>query len=206
MDKYTAVAPQSSIDKTVAALKENGFHPIVVENKAEALSKMIELIPDDVSIMNGASVTLEEIGFIEYLKGGGHKWNNLHEAILGEQDQAKQALLRRQSVVSDFYTGSAHSITENGEIMIASNTGSQLPHLAFTSPNVIIVAGAQKITANITEAFKRLEEHVIPLEDERMKGVYGMGTTHAKTLILHKENPFMGRKITVIIVKEKLGF
>jgi hypothetical protein len=39
-----------------------------------------------------------------------------------------------------------------------------------------------------------------------MMGVYGFGTTHAKTLILHKENPNLGRKVQVIIVKEKLGF
>jgi hypothetical protein len=58
----------------------------------------------------------------------------------------------------------------------------------------------------LADAFKRIDEHVVPLEDVRMKGVYGFGTTHAKTLILHKENPMMGRKVRVIIVNESLGF
>jgi hypothetical protein len=39
-----------------------------------------------------------------------------------------------------------------------------------------------------------------------MKEAYGYGTTHSKTLILHKENPNMGRKVLVIFVKEDLGF
>jgi len=38
----------------------------------------------------------------------------------------------------------------------------------------------------------------VPLEDERMKKAYGFGTAHSKTLILHKENPAMGRKVRVI--------
>jgi L-lactate utilization protein LutB len=206
MDSYANVASQKSINATVASLKANGFLPEVVETKEAALAKIIELIPEGSSIMNGSSVTLQEIGFIDHLKDGGHKWNNLHETILAETDQQKQLLLRRQSVVSDYYAGSAHAVTETGEIMVASNTGSQLPHLVYTSPNIVIVIGAQKIVPSLDEAFKRLETHVIPLEDERMKKAYGVGTTHAKTLILHKENPFMGRKIHVVIVNEVLGY
>jgi hypothetical protein len=39
-----------------------------------------------------------------------------------------------------------------------------------------------------------------------MKKAYGFGTAHSKTLILHKENPAMGRKVRVIFVNEQLGF
>jgi L-lactate utilization protein LutC len=206
MDNYSTLSDQESIDKTVSNLAKNNYQAIVVENKAEALAKIIELIPENASVMNGSSTTLEEIGFIDYLKSGAHKWNNLHEGILKETDPEKQELLRKLSLNSDFYLGSTHALTENGEMVFASNTGSQLPHLAYTSTNLIIVVGAQKIVPNLDEAFKRLEQHVIPLEDKRMMGVYGFGTTHAKTLILHKENPNLGRKVQVIIVKEKLGF
>jgi hypothetical protein len=31
-------------------------------------------------------------------------------------------------------------------------------------------------------------------------------TLHAKTLVLHKENPMMGRKVYVLLVSEDLGF
>ncbi len=156
--------------------------------------------------MNGSSETLSEIGYIDFLKSGQHGWNNLHELILAEPDQVKQGLLRRQSVVSDYYLGSVHALSETGEMVIASNTGSQLPHSAFTSTNLIYVVGSQKITPTLLDALQRLNEYVVPMEDERMKKAYGFGTTHAKTLIMHKENPMFGRNIKVIIVKESLGF
>jgi hypothetical protein len=203
---YDKLVSAESVEKTAKALNEHNFSTIVVSSKGEALEKIKSLIPDGVSVMNGSSETLREIGFIDYLKSGEHKWNNLHAAVLAEKGPAKQAELRKQSVLSDFYLGSAHAVTETGEIMIASNTGSQLPHLAFTSQNIILVVGAQKITKSVEDSFKRIQEHVIPLEDVRMKGVYGFGTMWSKTLILNQENAALGRKFTVIIVNESLGY
>ncbi len=200
------LALTTSIDTTVTALIANGYHAEALDTKEEALTKIKEYIPQGASVMNGASQTLQEIGFVDYLKSGTHGWNNLHEAVLAEKDPAKQAMLRKQSVISDFYLGSVHALSETGEMVIASNSGSQLPHLAFTSPNIILVVGKQKITPTLEDALKRVEEHVIPLEDERMKGAYGFGTLWAKTLIMHKENPAIGRTVRVLIVKESLGF
>jgi len=203
---YTILASAASIDTTASALTAHSFEPIRVTSKEEALAKIHELIPAGASVMNGASQTLHEIGYIDVLKSAKHPWRNLHDAILAEKDAAKQAQLRRESVGSDFYLGSLHALTEEGELMISSNTGSQLPHLAFTSPNLILVVGANKIVPTIAEGFKRIEKHVIPLEDVRMKAEYGVGTMHNKTLILRGENPMMGRKVRVIIVNERLGF
>ena len=197
---------EQSIKNTIAALTENGFAPVQVNTKEEALEKIKELIPAGVTVMNGASESLHEIGFVDYLKGGEHPWKNLHDAVLAETDPAKQNQLRRESVVSDFYLGSAHAVTETGELVIASNSGSQLPHLAFTSPNIILVVGTQKIVSDLSNGLKRIQEDVIPLEDERMKKVYGYGTLWAKTLVMHKENAAIGRKVHVILVNENLGF
>ncbi|MBI5457937.1 lactate utilization protein [Candidatus Kaiserbacteria bacterium] len=203
---YTKLASQGSVEKTAEALKKRGFIPVVVENAKEAFDTIKKLIPQGASVMNGSSVTLEEIGFVDHLKSGAHGWNNLHEAVLKEGDKEKRAHLRKHSVVSDYYLGSVHAVTEGGELIIASNTGSQLPHLAYTSPNLILVVSTQKIVPDLDAAFERLEKHVIPLEDEHMKKLYGMGTQHNKTTILHGESSSTKRAATVILVKEKLGF
>jgi L-lactate utilization protein LutB len=203
---YDTLASKDVVQKTITALKERGHLPELVETRAEALKRIKELIPQGVSVMNGSSRTLEEIGFVEYLKEGTHGWSNLHETILAEKDQAKQAELRKQSVLSDYYLGSVHALAETGEILVSSNSGSQIPHLAFTSQNLILVVGVQKIVPTLADAFDRLEKHVMRLEDERMQKAMGMGTYSSKVLIVHKEQPFMGRKSHIILVNEKLGF
>src|SRR3989344_1524350 len=140
---YDQLASQQSIDKTVAALAERNVEAVVAENRTEAMEKIKSFIPVGASVMNGSSRTLEEIGFVEYLKAGQHGWNNLHEGILAEKDPAAQALLRRKALISDYYLGSVHALSETGEMVIASNTGSQLPHIVYSSPNIIFVVGAQ---------------------------------------------------------------
>lgn len=204
--KYDTLATKNSIEKTMAALTERGHLPQLVQTRTEAVEKIKELIPLGASVMNGSSRTLQEIGFTEYLKSGKHGWNNLHEAILAEKDMAKQGALRRQATLSDFYLGSVHAVAETGEIVVASNSGSQLPHLVFTSPNLILVVGTQKITPNLDTAISRLKESVLPLEDKRMKDVGMGGSFISKMLIINKEQPFMGRKSHIIFVNEKLGF
>ena len=203
---HAELATQSELDTTVSALTANGFMPEVLDTKEAALARIKDLIPAGSSIMNGASRTLEQVGYIDYLKAGEHGWKNLHADILAETDEVKKAELRKYSVVSDYYLGSAHVITEAGQIVVASNSGSQLPHLAFTSPNIILVVSTKKLAPTLTEAFDRIDSHIVPLEDVRMHEVYGFGTLHAKTLILHKENGAIGRKVHVLFVKEDLGF
>jgi len=203
---YTKLASQEVIDATVAALKERNVEAIVVETKADALAKIKELIPAGASVMSGTSKTLEQIGFIEYLKSGEHGWNNLRAAIVAETDRVKQAILRTQSVLSDFYLGSVHGIAQTGEFVIASASGSQLPHIAFTSPNLIFVVGIQKIAATLADARARVEQYVFPLEDQRMKSTGAPGSVFSKEFIFHREPAMMGRKVRMILVKESLGF
>lgn len=203
---YETLKPKEAIDRAMTSLEERGFLPELVASGAEALARIKALIPPGASVMNGSSRTLEQIGFVDLLKEGKHGWNNLHDAVLAEQDPAKKATLRKQAVVSDFYLGSAHAVAETGEMVIASNSGSQLPHLVFTSPNLILVVSAKKIEPTLAAAIDRLERHVLPLEDERMKAAGGKGSAISKLLILKKEPPFMGRKFHVIFVRESLGF
>lgn len=204
--KYITVASDEMITKTKGNLIANGFQTEVVETGVDALEFIKKSIPKGVSVMNGSSTTLEQIGYIEFLKSGDHGWNNLHGAILAEKDPAKQVGLRMGASLSDFYLGSVHALTETGEMVFASNTGSQMPHLVSTSQNLILVVGAQKIVPTVEDGFRRIKEYVYQLEDERLQKAYGIHTMWSKSVVLHKENPMMGRKVHVLIVKEKLGF
>ena len=95
-------------------------------------------------------------------------------------------------------------VTEDGKVLIASNSGSQLPGYAYGSSHVIWVVGTQKIVNNIDDGMKRIDQYVLPLESERAHKAYGVpGSFVSKLLIFNRENP--GR-ITMILVKQPLGF
>ncbi len=204
--EFNILAKKEITVKTAAALTLRNIEAIMVENGAEALEKIKEFIPQGASVMNGASVTLEQIGFVDYLKSGEHGWNNLHATIVAETDKVEQMKLRQEATHSEYYLGSIHALAETGEIIIASNTGSQLPQIVFTSKNVILVASTKKIVPTFFDAMERLENHVIPLENEHMQKKYGVNTADNKILIIKGENPMIGRKVRVILINEDLGF
>jgi len=203
---FDTLASQETIAKVTTNLMGKGYIVTTVPSSQEALETIKALIPAGASVMNGSSKTLEQIGYIDYLKTEAHSWDNLHVKIVAEQDPQKQELLRRQSVLSDYYIGSVHALVENGEFVVASNTGSQLPHIVYTSPNLIFVVSTKKIVPTLDEALKRLEEYVIPLEDENMKTKYGMGTQLSKLAIIKAESPFSTRNVHFLLVQENLGF
>jgi L-lactate utilization protein LutC len=204
--KYETIPDPKIVEKLAVALKERNIEPIIVENAAQALEKIKELIPANSQVMNGSSTTLEQIGFVDYLKSGKHGWNNLKEAIVAEKDPVKQTELRKQSISADYFLGSVHAITEDGQLLIASLTGSQLPSYAFSSQNVIWVVGTHKIVPTLDDAFTRLKTYVFPLEDQHMKNLYGSGSSINKMLIFEREVAFLQRKIRIILVNERLGF
>ena len=203
---YEKLATKEIVAKTAKALLANGTETFVAENGADALAKIKELIPKGASVMNGASRTLEQIGFVEYFKSGRHGWNNLHAAIIAEKDRAKQMALRKQATLADYYLGSVQALAETGEFVIASNTGSQLPHIVFTSPNLIFVVSTKKIVPSLVDAMQRLEEHVVPLEDKNIMAKFNMHTMLSKIVIFKRENPMLGRKVRMILANKNLGF
>jgi L-lactate utilization protein LutC len=203
---FETLANSESVARVITALKERGTEAEFVSDRSAALARIKELIPKGVSVNNGSSVTLEEIGYIDYLKVGDHGWVNLKASILAEKDPEKQAQLRKQAVLSDYYLGSVHGLAESGEFVIGSNTASQLPHVVYTSPNLIFVVSTKKIVPTLADAMRRLEEHVVPLENARMQKLYGSPSRLSKELIFRYESPFNKRSIKMLLVNEKLGF
>lgn len=113
--------------------------------------------------------------------------------------------MQRLGATPEWVLGSVHAVTETGEALIASNTGSQLPAYAFGVGKVIWVVGTQKIVKDREEGLGRIYEHSLPLESERAKKAYGVpGSAVNKILIVNRE--VQPGRITMILVNERLGF
>lgn len=204
MDKWTKIPDQKTLDKTVRALASNGIETIVVENGEEAKEKILELLPKGAEIMNMTSVTLDEIGVPSEINESAD-FISVRKKLM-QMDRTTQGLeMQKIGSAHEYTLGSVHAVTENGQIIIASNTGSQLPAYAYGASHVIWVVGAQKIVKNLDEGFKRIYEYVLLLESERAKKAYGVsGSNVSKLLIINKE--VKSGRLIMILVKERIGF
>jgi L-lactate utilization protein LutC len=200
---YSRIASDEQIERTAKALKANNITTLIAENGADAKRIFFELVPEGAEVFLGASVTLETLGIQNEIDKSG-RFDALRPKMF-TMDRATQGREIRKLVGAPDYTaGSVHAVTEDGHVLIASNTGSQLGAYATSAGKVIWVVGAQKIVKDVNEGIQRIQEHVLPLEEEHMQSLYKVGTAVSKLLIINKE--IRPGRITMIIVKEQLGF
>ena len=120
-------------------------------------------------------------------------------------DRATQgAEIRKLASAPAYMVGSVHAITQTGSLVAASKSGSQLGPYASGAGKVILVAGTNKIVSDLDEAFQRIDEHSLPLEDARARAAYGMGSSVDKVLVTHSE--IVPGRTTVILIRESLGY
>ncbi|KTG14443.1 lactate utilization protein [Haloferax profundi] len=198
------VPSDEEVEATVENLEANGFDVVVVDTADEALETLQTHIPSDVSVMNGHSTTLEEIGFVEYLSEGDHEWESLPDQIWSIDDDAKRQNARRESQTADYFLGGINAIAQSGELVAADLSGSRIGAYPFAASNVVIVSGINKIVPTLDDALDRLESVAYPLENERAQEAYGVESAIAKQLIFRREVD-EGRT-TVVLIREQLGY
>ena len=154
--------------------------------------------------MTMTSETLRETGIEELVNVSG-EYQSLKNQLYSMDRATQSREMQTLGAAPEYAIGSVHAVTTHGELIIASNSGSQLPAYAYGADHVIWVVGSQKIVNDISEGMKRIEDYVLPLESERARKAYGVpGSNISKLLIIKREvNP---TRATVIIVKELLGY
>ncbi|MBI2023930.1 LUD domain-containing protein [Candidatus Giovannonibacteria bacterium] len=189
------------VGQAVASLKANGIDARFVGGAEEVRREVFSIIPEGAEVMTMTSVTLDTFGISKEINESG-KYNSVRSELNAGGDKKKMKAL---GAAPEWAIGSVHAVTQDGKILIASNTGSQLPAYAYAAGKVVFVIGAQKIVKNFEEGMKRIYEHTLPLESERAKKAYGVpGSAVNKILVINKEGE-PGR-IFAIIVNEEIGF
>jgi len=199
---YDNVPSDQIIDKAVQSLKENGISASVVDTAQQAKDAALKIVPKGSRVLTPSSITVREIGLDEVLNGPDYVSVKAEVTELyGKEDKKYEQ--RKLGSVPEVVVSSVHALSQDGKILIASATGSQIPSEAYGADKVVLVVGAQKIVEDLQDGLKRIEEYVVPLEDKRMMKAYGSHTSYRKLLIINKEAE---DRIHIIIVKEKLGF
>ncbi len=203
MKDFSELVSQEQIGRAIQALEANGMKAYFVADGAEAKKKVFEILPEDAEVMNMSSETLNTIGVAKEIVESG-KYNAVRAKLMDKDVPADRK--RQLGAAADWTIGSVHALTEDGKLMIASNTGSQLGAYSYGSPHLIWVIGAQKIVKDFDEGMKRLYEYVLPIEDVRINKMYNIttGSFISKLLVFNRE--ITPDRVSVIIVNEKLGF
>ncbi|MDQ3099116.1 MAG: lactate utilization protein [bacterium] len=203
MSEWTTLASEEQLQKTMDALKAKGFHVEVAENGEEAKRIVLEVIPAGEQVFDSTSDTLATTGIAKEIRESG-RYKAAQEEIFALDHTTQGDEIRKIRSTPMWVVGSVHAITEKGQLMIASGTGSQLASYAYGAGHVVYVVGTQKLVTDIDAGMERIYEHSLPLESERARKAYGVaGSNVSKVLIVNNDSP---NRATVILVKEVLGY
>jgi acyl-CoA hydrolase len=198
---YTTLPSPEVISTTAEALKKNNIDVIVAKNADEAKQKIFEMIPEGSQVMTMISETLETLGIAKEINESG-KYESVKKK-LAELPAGREK--RQLGAAPDIAIGSVHAVTQDGKVIVASNSGSQMPGYVYGAGKVIWVVGTHKIAKDLDEGIKRIYEHTLPLESERAKKAYGMpGSFVSKMLIFNRESA--KDRITLVFIPEVLGY
>jgi len=207
MSSWNTLPAREIVEKTASALRANGFDVHIVANAQEAKRKALELIPAKAEVFTMPSVTVDSIGLSAALNESGG-YDSVRVA-LGRMDSVTQSREKRKlGAGPDVSVGSVHAVTEGGILLIASLTGSQLPAYAYGAQTAVFVVSTKKIVPTLEEAWKRLEEHVVPQESARARKAYGLPESYnsysSKVLVFNRE--VQPGRVKVILMNEDAGF
>ena len=195
-------ADRARLERTAAALASRGFGVQIADSGKEARRLVLEAIPDGAEVLTALSETIRELGIAAEINESG-RYDSIRSRLSALDRQTQGREMRKIAGAPDYVIGSAHAVTDAGEIIVGSGSGSQLGAYAYSAGHVILVIGHQKLVSDLDEGLRRVREYSLPREHVRMQSIGRPGSLLAKTLIIHHEP---SARISVILVPETLGF
>lgn len=204
INKSFSEAPsEEQIQRAVQSLRKRDFAVEVVDTPEEARSLVRGMLPLDKTIFTATSETLRLSKLGEDIDGPASPYKSIRRELEKMDPKTQWRERVKLGAVPDIVLGSVHAITEDGQVLVASASGSQLGPYAATAEKVIWIVGSQKIVPDLTTAMRRLQTYAYPLEDVRARQKYNMPSFLAKTLIFSGERK---DRITLVLIRASIGF
>ena len=182
------------------------------ESIDEARKLALSMIPDGSSASFGGSVTLNETGVLEALRGR-------KDITLYDRDKAngpeEVKKIMHDALSCDYYFMSSNAITTDGELVNIDGNGNRVAALIYGPENVIILAGMNKVVTSVEEGISRTRNIASPQNCIRLNkntpcatnGVCGncLSDTICDQIVITRASRVPNR-IKVILIGEELGF
>jgi L-lactate utilization protein LutC len=197
-----ASATPDPVEKVAAALRSHNIEAVVVDSAEEARRAVLAMIPEGAEVHSGKSKTLEDVGLYAELVESG-RYDALRPRYFAMDRQTQGREIRKLIAAPDYMLGSVAAITEEGVLVAASATGSQLGAYVSGAGRVILVVGSQKIVPDLDAAMRRIHEVVFPFENASVRARLGVDTILEKVLVMYGE--WQPGRTTVVLVREAVG-
>ncbi|HCX62553.1 MAG TPA: lactate utilization protein [Clostridiales bacterium] len=153
------------INKVILNLQRNNMVGYFVENKEDLIQLIASLIKKGEKVGCGDSVTLEETGVFEFMRGGDFVFYDKHQKGLTPEE--KREIYLKNFDADTFLTGT-NAITLDGKLFNIDGNGSRVAPMLYGPKQIIVVAGINKLTDTVEDAINRTRQVAAPLDAKRL--------------------------------------
>ena len=196
----------------VKNLRRRHFDAYYCATKEEALAQVMALIPEGSSVGWGGAISAEQVGVQHAVRSGNYTAID-RDAFPDRPDKDR---CMRQCFDADYFITGANAISMDGQMVNIDGTGNRVGLIVYGPKNIIVVAGMNKVCANLEDAVKRARTVAAPMNQLRFglpnpctcTGVCAdciTETSICNQILITRHCKPAGR-IKFVLVGEELGF
>lgn len=150
-------------DILVKNLKSRHFDAYYCPDKASALKKALELIPEGASVGWGGAMSATQIGLIDAVKSGNYQAYDRDLCKTAEEKQETQ----RKCLFSDVFLTGANGLSLDGQMVNIDGNGNRVAAIIYGPKTVLVIAGMNKVRDTLEEAIRRARTVAAPANQQR---------------------------------------
>ena len=205
------------LEAAQAALEKNNFEVHVAADRDAATTLVAETLLPAIapgSISWGGSKTFVETGLYARLKTtSGVTVLDTYDPALTDEEKMER---RRQSLLVDLFVTGTNAITASGHLVNLDMIGNRIAALTFGPRNVLVLAGRNKLVADLEGAWERIKAYAAPVNSMRLEKKTPCASTgvcqdcKSPQRICNTwtitEKSFPRGRVRIVLINEDLGF
>ena len=156
--RYDKAGPQ-----VVKALEKRHFEAYYVSTAAEAVEKVVELIPKEHTVSWGGTATVDALGIKQRLAQEGIA---LIDRDTAQTPQERQEMLKKALTCGTFLM-SSNAISADGQLVNLDGNANRVAALCFGPESVLVIAGMNKVMGDLDSAIARARQVAAPANAQR---------------------------------------
>lgn len=149
----------------VKNLKSRHFDAWYCENKEEALTKALELIPLGANVAWGGALSADQIGLTAAVRNGAYCVIDRSAAKTPEE----QKEIIRNWLFSDVFISGANALSLDGQMVSVDGTGNRVAAICYGPGMVLVIAGMNKVEDTLEAAINRARTVAAPTNKQRFQ-------------------------------------
>ena len=164
MEDVKRTAHRTTAERIIKKLAIRNMTGHYRNTAAEAVELARDLVEPGQSVTWGGSVSFSESGIKAALEADGHRMIDRSQAATPEEQDA----MWREQVGADWFFMGTNAITLDGELVNIDGNANRLALLLHGPKHVCVIAGMNKVVADVESGLKRIRTVTCPLNATRL--------------------------------------